>query len=272
LFRAVIKSVQSVGPDNFLFSVDCTTMPIELQPICKELNRTLQKLKTSFDRLSALNGDLAHEMRTPLHSMQLALECLLDRKNLPPDLEESLIELADTADHMASVLEQMLFLARMEDPSEHLVKQPIDVAELLAMARNPFLALAEERSVRILIQLDGQPHLEGDPALLRQALFNLLGNALRHSPPGGEITLRAHGDSDTTVLEVLDQGHGLPEHIRKNLGQRFLRAESSRERSSGGAGLGLAIVQGIATMHGGRLALEEAAPSGCRATIMFPRN
>jgi signal transduction histidine kinase len=160
----------------------------------------------------------------------------------------------------------------MEDPSEHLVKQPIDVAELLAMARNPFLALAEERSVRILIQLDGQPHLEGDPALLRQALFNLLGNALRHSPPGGEITLRAHGDSDTTVLEVLDQGHGLPEHIRKNLGQRFLRAESSRERSSGGAGLGLAIVQGIATMHGGRLALEEAAPSGCRATIMFPRN
>ena len=269
--QALAKGAMSVGPENLGYRIDAQALPMELDPLSLELNRTFQRLEEGFQRLSALNGDLAHELRTPLHSMRLELERLLDRGRLSPDLEESLAEMTETAAHMAALIEQMLFLARVEDPSQHLEALPIDVGNLLELVRAPFLALAEEKEVWIALQMTGHPRLAGDSTLLRRALHNLLANALRHSPSQGTITLTARGDAHGTVLEVADQGPGMPALIKERLGQRFLRTEQARDKQSGGSGLGLAIVQGIAKLHDARLSFAEGTPSGCRAQITFPR-
>ena len=269
--KALVRGARSVGPENLGYRIDAAALPLELDPLSQELNRTFQRLEQGFERLGALNGDLAHELRTPLHSVRLELERLLDRGGLPTELEESLAEMAETGGHMAALIEQMLFLARVEDPSQHLDAQAIEVGQLLEQARAPFLALAEEKDVRITLQLTGRPALYGDPTLLRRALHNLLANALRHSPAGGSITLRAQGDAHGTVLEVADQGPGLPAQVKGRLGERFLRAEHSRDKQSGGSGLGLAIVQGIAKLHDAQLSFADGNPSGCRAMITFLR-
>lgn len=269
--KALVKGARSVGPENLGYRINAAALPMELDPLSQELNRTFQRLEEGFERLGALNGDLAHELRTPLHSLRLELERLLDHGGLPAELEESLAEMTETGAHMAALIEQMLFLARVEDPSQHLDAQAIDVGQLLEQARAPFLALAEEKEVRIALQLTGRPSLSGDPTLLRRALHNLLANALRHSPAGGSITLRAQGDAHGTMLEVTDQGPGLPAQVKARLGQRFLRAEQARDKQSGGSGLGLAIVQGIAKLHDAQLSFAEGNPSGCRAMITFPR-
>lgn len=269
--QALAKGAMSVGPENLGYRIDAQALPMELDPLSLELNRTFQRLEEGFQRLSALNGDLAHELRTPLHSMRLELERLLDRGRLSPDLEESLAEMTETAAHMAALIEQMLFLARVEDPSQHLEALPIDVGNLLELVRAPFLALAEEKEVWIALQMTGHPRLAGDSTLLRRALHNLLANALRHSPAGGSITLRAQGDAHGTQLEVADQGPGLPDQVKDRLGQRFLRTEQARDKQSGGSGLGLAIVQGIASLHDAQLSFREGNPTGCRALITFPR-
>jgi two-component system heavy metal sensor histidine kinase CusS len=269
--RTVATGARAVGPESLGYRIDSSLLPMELDPLCRDLNRTFQRLEEGFERLSGLNGDLAHEMRTPLHSIRLELERILDQGGLSPDLEEALSDMSETGAHLAALLEQMIFLARVENPSMHIEKTAIDPGRLLEQARAPFEALAEEKAVRIDLQMTGRPDLRGDPTLLRRALHNLLGNALRHSPEGGCITLKAHGDAHATVLEVADQGPGLPEPLRKRLGQRFLRAEDARGRASGGSGLGLAIVQGIAKLHGARLSFAEGQSSGCRALITFPR-
>lgn len=268
--RTLVQGAQSVGPENLGYRIDTAALPLELDPLGRELNRTFQRLEEGFERLSALNGDLAHELRTPLHSLRLEMERLLDRGGLPQDLEESLGEMTETGAHMAELIDQMLLLARVEDPSRHLEARTIDVGQLLEQARAPFLALADEQEVRIVLQLGGKPGLVGDPVLLRRALHNLLANALRHSPSGTSITLKARGDAHGTVLEVADQGPGVPAMVKERLGQRFLRMEQARDKRSGGTGLGLAIVQGIAKLHGAHLALADASPTGCRAMITFP--
>lgn len=268
--RLLAKGASAVGPESLGFRISTTVLPMELDPLSQELNRTFQRLEAGFERLNALNGDLAHELRTPLHSMRLELERLLEGGGLSAELEESLAEMAESGAQMAALIEQMLFLARVEDPSQHLQAQQIDVGHLLEQVRAPFQALAEEKGVRIALQMIGFPMLTGDPILLRRALHNLLANALRHSPAGGGLTLSARGSSHETALEVEDQGPGLPELVRQNVGQRFLRHDPARAKASGGSGLGLAIVSGIAALHGARLEFEAVEPTGCRARLRFP--
>lgn len=265
--QSLAQDAAAVGPESLGRRIDPTPLPRELDAICLELNRTFDRLEDGYRRLSALNADLAHEMRTPLHSMKLELERLLEAPELPPVHQDAIAELAETAGHLAALLEQMLFLARVEDPSQHVQRLPVDVVRLLERVRTPFLALAEERGVRLTIRLAGMPRLTGDPTLIRRALHNLLSNALRHSPDGGEILLEARGAPKGTTFEVLDQGPGMPDQVKRNIGQRFLRAESA---GPGGSGLGLAIVRGIADLHDASLSFEDAEPTGCRASITFP--
>ena len=267
--RKLARDAQSIGPENLGFRIDASALPLELDPLSLGLNRTFQRLEEGFKRLTDLNGDLAHELRTPLHSMCLELERLLDRGEMSPELENSLSDLADTGAHMSSLIDQMLFLARVEDPSRHIEAVPIDVGVLLEQARAPFQALAEEQSVRIQLLLTGSPFLEGDATLLRRALHNLLANALRHSPKGGTLTLSARGNSHETYLEVEDQGPGLPDPVQRNIGQRFLRHDPARAKASGGSGLGLSIVQGIAALHGAQLEFLAVQPTGCLARLRF---
>jgi two-component system heavy metal sensor histidine kinase CusS len=131
-----------------------------------------------------------------------------------------------------------------------------------------YYALAEEQGVKLTCQ--GQTGVTADPMLLRRALSNLLSNALKYTPRGGRVTLRAtEGPGTTRTLSVIDSGVGIaPEHLAK-LGDRFYRADPSRGASPGGAGLGLAIVKSIMTLHGGSLLIDSTAGQGTTASLVF---
>lgn len=125
----------------------------------------------------------------------------------------------------------------------------------------------------IAIELASSPGLSlvGDATLLKRVLHNLLGNAIRHAPGGSLIRLSALREGDATVLAVSDQGEGIPASVLGQLGRRFVRQDASRSRRSGGAGLGLAIVQGIARPHGGSLSLQSTEGLGTVARITISR-
>lgn len=268
--RILTRKAAAVRPENLSFRLDTTDVPQELDPLCQELNSTFERLDEGFKRLGALTGDLAHELRTPLHSMRLELDRILEEGALPKDLEDSLGDLQENVTHMAALLEQMILLARVEDPSRHLERQPIDLGSLFELTRTPFVAIAAEKGVHVVLQLAGNPILDGDATLIRRALHNLLSNAMRHSPEGGTIVLSARVQGQETLVEVQDQGPGMPDEVKLNLGQRFLRVGKARDSASGGAGLGLAIIQGIALLHGGSLEFDAVEPNGCIARLRFP--
>lgn len=261
-----------IGPETLQARIDPSPFPRELDPLVRTVNRALDKLESGFTRLSELNSDIAHELRTPVHALRLECESLLSRQNLPEQTMDQLESMMETLLHMGRVIEQMLVLARFEDPSTSITPVLLQADILIREAIAPFEPLAEEKGVSIDLASSPGLSLMGDATLLKRALHNLLGNAVRHAPNGSLVRLSALHEGDDCVLAVSDQGEGIPASLLGQLGRRFVRQDASRSRQSGGAGLGLAIVQGIARLHGGSLSLQSKEGFGTVAKITIPHS
>jgi len=268
--RYLEDEAQNLRPGNLGIRIDSHRLPTELAPLSLALNHSIARLESAFARLSELNSDVAHELRTPVHSLRLEAESILASEDLPEVVEEQLAGMMDTLDHMAALIEQMLFLARSEDPANQVEMLPMNVRELLETVREPFVPLAEENQISVEVSAPEGLTLQGNATLLRRALHNLLANAIRHSAPDSTVRLGASHGPDGVVLVVEDRGEGIPKQFLSSLGQRFVRTDASRSRKRGGAGLGLAIVNGIAKLHGATLRFESEEGVGTVARITFP--
>jgi two-component system heavy metal sensor histidine kinase CusS len=268
--RHLALQAQRIHPEALAARLKLEDTPVELVPLVEALNQSLSRLEAAFARLSALNADMAHELRTPIHSLRLETERILSQPGLPPATEDSLAGMMETLDHMAAMIGQMLFLARTEDPSTVIEHLELGVRDLLLSAREPFEWLAEEGGIRLEVAADEPLRLRGDATLLRRALHNLVDNAIRHAPSGSRIDLEAEPGAAGVTLVVRDQGEGIPAAFLTSLGQRFIRPDASRSRRTGGAGLGLAIVQSIVKLHGGQLEIRSQADRGTEVRMHFP--
>jgi len=269
--RDLAKQAEEIHPESLSTRLHLDRSPAELVPLVEALNRSLSGLEAAFGRLASLNADLAHELRTPVHSLQLDTERMLAQAHLPPELEDGLSGMMETLDHMGAMIGQMLFLARIEDPGAVLTRTPLAAGVLLRGAVEPFELLAEEAGVRLHVEAPAGLVVNGDGTLLRRALHNLIDNAIRHAPAATTVSVQAREAVDAIILWVEDAGEGFPEAQRVLIGQRFLRSDASRSQGTGGSGLGLAIVQSIMHLHGGRLDVLNGAHGGTQAHLVLPR-
>lgn len=220
-------------------------------------------LATSFNRMSGalaeaevqrqrLTADIAHELRTPLSVMRVQLQAMLDG-----------VHPTDTA-HVAIVYEQTLHLARLVDDLHTLTRaetghlplemQPLDPAGLVNRAATLFKPLAQDTDITLDVLISPSlPRINADGDRVQQVLANLLANALRHTPPGGTIRLSAARDAQKVRFAVSNTGSTLTPEQASHVFERFWRTDESRQRDSGGAGLGLAIVRELVHLHGGRI-------------------
>ena len=171
---------------------------------------------------------------------------------------------------MGALIEQMLFLARAEDPATALDLQNLDLPQALHDAAGPFEILADEQGIALRVETDPGTRIHADATLLRRAIHNLIANAVRHTPKGG-VTLKGFVQDGFTDIEVRDTGEGIAPDQLPRLGRRFARADASRSRATGGTGLGLAIVESILRLHGGSLVIESEVGKGTLARMRFPR-
>ncbi len=267
----VSQILEGVKPETLRTRIEASGLPTELLPLAGSVNRALERLESAFGRLSQLNSDLAHELRSPVHALRLELEHLLAGGAMPAAAAESLAGMMEALDHLSTVIEQMLFLSRFEDPSHGLVKAELDAMGLLEAAAAPFEFLAEDQDIRLILRSDAGLRIRCDEVLVRRALHNLLANAIRHAPRGSEVEVEARAQGDVCLLLVKDAGPGIPPEMVVQIGRRFLRADASRTAKTGGTGLGLAIVQGIANVHGGSLEVQSGPGSGTVILIKLPR-
>jgi two-component system heavy metal sensor histidine kinase CusS len=265
------RAVAEIRPETLTSRLAATDAPRELQTLTATLNGALGRLEEAFARLGTLNGDMAHELRTPLHALRLDLESLAGTVQ-DPALGDRLGAATESVDHMGALVEQMLFLARAEDPATVLDRRDLDLDQALAEAARPFESLMEEQGLRLRVQADPASRIQADPTLLRRAIHNLLANAVRHTPRGGEVSLTGFAQEGTTEIQVRDTGEGIPPGQIPQLGQRFARPDASRSRATGGTGLGLAIVQSILRLHGGELSIESVLGQGTTVRMTFPRS
>jgi two-component system, OmpR family, heavy metal sensor histidine kinase CusS len=245
------------------------TWPAELRALAGEFDAMLDRLEDSFARLSQCSADLAHELRTPINNLRGEAEVTLTRARTPPEYQQVLSSSLEECDRLARLIDGVLFIARADHPDTAVERLPLRVREEMEAVREFFSAVANERKVTVSCAGDGV--IRGDAMLFRRALGNLLGNALRHTPGGGSVTLAACTTAEGAVaVSVKDTGEGIaPKHLPRAF-DRFYRPDRSRPHGEGGAGLGLAIVHSIMRLHGGSASIQSEVEEGTTVTLRFP--
>jgi signal transduction histidine kinase len=237
------------------------------------LARAFNKMSAELAETDRLRRDLvanvSHELRTPITALQAVLENLVDGVETP-DPEKFATMLAQV-ERLGRLVTQLLDLSRLEAGTVPLDKAPFDVAPVLEHAVRESRLHAPQVDVDVLVE---SPNLtaDGDPERVHQVVANLLENAVRFTPTGGRVEVRARGDNanHSVMIEVSDEGPGIPEAEEARVFERFYRADHARASSNGGAGLGLAIARWIVDLHGGEIHPEQREPHGCRMVVTLP--
>ena len=211
-------------------------------------------------------SDIAHELGSPLTNIRAWLQAARDGVAEADD--ELLDLLADEADLLQHVIDDLRDLAAADAGRLRIHPEPVYVSELLGQVVAAHGSRAD--GVTVEVEAVGDPEVVLDPNRIRQAVGNLLSNAVRHSPPGATVTVGSRLDGADLVIEVADTGDGIAEHDLPHVFDRFWRADRSRNRNTGGSGLGLAIVRKLAEAHGGTVTATSRLGHGSTFTLRLP--
>jgi heavy metal sensor kinase len=243
----------------------------ELGRLARTLNGMIERLERSFKEVRQFTADAAHELRTPLAILRNEAEVAL---RVPRDSEQyrdCLEDMLEEIDHLSNLSEALLFLFRGDAGLGASRREPLEIDEVIEEIAEHVRVVATEHQQELTVAASSPCTVLGNPEQLRRLLFNLLDNAIKFTPPGGRIVVRAAGGSGEAVrLVVSDTGIGIaPEHLPRVF-DRFYRVDSARSRRSGGNGLGLSICRSIVEAHHGTIELESEPGRGTSVIVTLP--
>ncbi len=271
LFRRTLANVSAtataIAAGDLTRRVRLSGRGDEFDQLAETINDMLDRIARLMDGVRQVSNAIAHDLRTPITRARTRLEDAAIHAATPEDLRAAIERATADLDGIVAVFQALLRISEIEAGSRRSAFAGFDLAPVLADIAELYGAVAEEKEVRLDVDLPDRLAAYGDQALVQQAVANLLDNAVKFSPPGSTVRLGARGRAGQAEIIVADQGPGIPEADRARATERFFRGEYAR--STPGAGLGLALVQAVAQLHGGRLLLEDADP-GLRARLVLP--
>jgi heavy metal sensor kinase len=243
----------------------------EMDHLAAVFNNLLARLEQSFEQLRKFTSDASHELRTPLASIRSVGEVALEKDGTRAEYRDTIGSMLEEVNRLTVLVDNLLTIARADSGRIPLNPTVFSAVGLAREAVGLLDVLAEEKNQRITVQGDERIELKGDRVFLRQALVNIIHNAVKHSPMGGAISVVVWSDSVGGVrLEVADSGPGIAAEHSEKVFDRFYRADESRSREGGGAGLGLSIAQWAVRLHGGKVQLVTAPGEGCIFQMSLP--
>jgi two-component system, OmpR family, sensor kinase len=264
------REVSDISEHGLGASIAVPATHDEIAALAATMNTVLGRLKSALDRQRAFVADAGHELRTPLSILRLELDLASAPGRSNEDLRAAVTAAAFETDRLARLAEDLLTLALDDDQGALPGRDSVNLAEVAAESVAAFSAPAAQRGVTITCNADSAVSIAGDAARMRQAVDNLLANAVQLAPNGSEVTVAVRRQGVVGTVEVTDDGPGFPAEFVPHAFERFRRADSARARSEGGTGLGLAIVAGVARAHGGAAAVGNRPGGGAWARIEVP--
>jgi len=244
----------------------------ELGHVAKALDELTERLdqlereRTSFEeeRLAMLTS-VSHDLRTPLSALRAAIEAMAD--GVAPDPQRYLRAMSRDVEALGSLVDDLFLVSRIESGRLELHRETVDVSEIADEAIEALAPAAAARRVELLLRSPGGVPVDGNATAIGRIIRNLLDNAIRHAPAGSTVEVVVDAAAAPTI-SVTDEGPGFPAEFTAHAFDRFARADASRTKATGGAGLGLAIAKGLVDAHGGRIWIEPA--SGGRVAFQLP--
>ena len=242
----------------------------ELASLGRSLNRMLDRLEAAVERERRFVADAGHELRTPLANLKAELDLALRRARAPSELVDALRSASEETDRLARLAEDLLLLASADGGKLSMRREEVDLGGLVRETVDSFSGRASSLRIALEASVEDGIRARLDGTRIRQAVGNLIDNALRHTPAGGRVTVEMARRGGTLSIAVADTGEGFGASFLPRAFEAFARADASRSRSAGGAGLGLAIVRAVAEAHGGTVEAKNGDRGGAVVVLRIP--
>jgi heavy metal sensor kinase len=244
----------------------------ELGRLTETINDMIAGLEHSFTEVRRFTADASHELRTPLTALRAEAEAALRRPAVPTDEQRLLGSILEECAWLTRLTDQLLALSREDSGVAPRAEHSLDLAALVRDASETMRVLAEEAGLHLHVEVPGPIPVSGDATRLRQVLYNLVENAIKYTPAGGEVVVRAADRNGAAIVTIRDTGIGIPAEHLGRVFDRFYRVDKARSREHGGTGLGLSIAKSIVSAHGGTITLDSAPERGTTCTVTLPKS
>lgn len=266
------SQTQRISAENLSARLDVNNSRDELGRLATTINDLLARLENSFKEQQRFIADASHELRTPLAVLRGETEVALGKTRTVDEYQQSLSLIQDEAEQLSRIVEDLFILARQPiNTRAALSKERVSLNDAVRDCARAAQVLATQKGVRLKLENDSPAiALNGNQELITRLILNLLDNAVKYTPAGGEISLALARENGNAEIVVRDTGIGIPESAQPRVFDRFYRVDKARARAMGGAGLGLSIAQWIVEVHGGEINVASAPGRGSTFTILLP--
>jgi heavy metal sensor kinase len=268
--ETMARQADAMTGDDLNLRLPVSDTDDELAHLAKVFNRLLTRIEDSFHQLQRFTSDASHELRTPLAAIRSVGEVSLSRDATREEYRDVIGSMLEEVNRLTVLVENLLEISRADAGRVLFSPTVLSVGELVREATNLLEVLVDEKDQRLVVNDQSDTPVEGDRDFLRQALVNVVHNAVKYSPRAGLIQVDIRPSDGWTAVEVRDSGPGIPEEHLVRVFDRFYRVDDSRSREAGGVGLGLAIAKWAVEAHGGRIVVSSPPGGGATFRIELP--
>lgn len=267
----ITRKAEEISAENLSERLPIGKSDDEFNRLASVFNQTFSRIEDSFDRLRRFTADASHELRTPLAAIRSIGETAIHTPEDELNIRETIGSILEESDRLRQLIDALLILSRADAGEIGTQREMVNLAELTRDTVDFLNVLAEEKHQTIQITIQGEAIAKVDRASVRQAITNLLDNAIKYSPSESGICITvgitAHNEA---CVEIADSGIGIPENDLPHIFDRFYRVDKGRSREAGGAGLGLSIAKWAVENSGGRIEAESVQSQGSIFRMVFP--
>ena len=266
----ITRTAYSISATDLSQRIHYTGPRDEVGRLAETFDAMLDRLQASFERERRFTDDAAHELRTPLTILKGRIGVTLSRNRTREEYKDTLRDLEQEVDRLIRLSTDLLFLSRLDQGRLLWHWDKVDLSDLLRVVAEQVRPVAKEKNIRLVESIEPAIQIEGDQDQLIRLFLNLLDNAVKYTPPGGEVRIRAQRQNREAAISVSDTGPGIPADAIPHIFERFFRVDAHRSRETGGAGLGLAIAYEIVRQHGGHIDVQSKVGEGTTFVVLLP--
>ena len=266
----ITRAAERITQHNLSERLPVSSTGDELERLSASLNRMITRLDDAFQNSKRFVADASHDLRTPLTILRGELENFAEDARLDPELHDRAGSMLEEAVHLGKIVEQLFTLSRLDAGEAQTEWTRFDLSELAKTTAEQMSLLAEDKGISISCNVSQSVPVKGNHVRLKQVVVNLLDNAIKYTPAKGTIQLRVLAVNGHAVLEVEDNGIGIPPDALPHIFERFFRVDQARSADFESAGLGLSIVKSICTAHGAEVEAQSAVGGGSCFRVKLP--
>jgi heavy metal sensor kinase len=266
----IAASAERISSHNLSERLPVPKTRDEIERLSVALNHMIQRLDESFQYSRRFVADASHELRTPLTVLRGEIESFVEQPSLSDEWRDRLGSALEELDRLIKIVERLFAISRLDAGEAQAESVRFDLGELTASTADQMSLLAEDKRIKLSCDVASGVCIQGDRSRMKQVVVNLLDNAIKYTPEGGVVQLKVSSADSKALLEVRDNGAGIPGDALPQIFERFYRVDKARSRELGGAGLGLSIVKSICAAHHGAVSARSVEGRGSTFAVELP--